>query len=594
MLRPSVNGGADHGSSIVIGMFRSDLATVLAAPARATAVPLALAALVSVLRIGLTLAQPWPLAIAVDTVTAGAAPGPLAGTEPRLVVAACGLALIAISLVAGLLDMAGERLAEGAAQRCGALLRQRMFDHSLTRSLRWHDGQPTGELVSRLTTDVGRVLDGLVALCAGALADGLLLAGSLLLLIWVAPGLAAIGLAVVPVLAALSVRQRRRVRAAHQRARAESGRLTAAATDLLRNVRAVQAFGRADHASAAFRRRNDSVATVETAAVGVESRWLPLSDAVLALGTGLVLVIGGWQVLSGALTVGALLVATAYLRQLYTPVRSLTRLSGVLAKASASASRIADVLDCDLGVLDSPGATSVPAIRRVELVDVAFGYETGRPVLRHLSLQLAPGELVCLVGPSGAGKSTVLNLLLRLYDPDAGRVLIDGRDARSLQQGSLRERIAFVPQDPWLLDATVAANIAFGSRTATRAEVLEAGRIAHVDEFIDRLPQGWDTRLGEGGVRLSGGQRRRIALARAAVSGASLLLLDEPTAALDPAAADAVLQAVVASRRGRTTLIVTHDQRVTRIADRVVDIRDPRTDLVPSGTEHPTLTLERR
>ena len=573
MLRPSVNGGSDRGPRIVVGMIRSDLVTVLAAPARATAAPLALAALVSVVRIGLTLAQPWPLAIAVDTVTSGTAPGSLRGADPWLVIAGCGLVLVVVSLGAGLLDMAGERLAEGSAERCGALLRQQMFDHSLTRSLRWHDGQPTGELVSRLTTDVGRVLDALVAVCAGALADVLLLAGSLLLLGWVDPGLAAIGLAVVPLLALLSVRQRRRVRSAHQRARTESGRLTAAATDLLRNVRAVQAFGRADHASAAFRRRNEMVADIEVAAVGVESRWLPLSDAVLAVGTGLVLVIGSWQVLSGGLAVGALLVATSYLRQLYAPVRSLTRLSGVLAKASASAARIAEVLGCDLAVVDEVGATTVSPIRQAELRDVTFGYEPGRPVLSRFDLQLAPGELVCLIGPSGAGKSTVLSLLLRLYDPDKGQVLIDGHDARTLQQRSLRERIAFVPQDPWLLDATVAANIAFGARTATRAEVLDAGRIACVDEFIDRLPQGWDTPLGEGGVRLSGGQRRRIALARAAVSGASLLLLDEPTAALDPAAADAVLQAVVASRRGRTALIVTHDERVTRIADRVVDIR---------------------
>jgi ATP-binding cassette subfamily B protein len=575
-------------------MFRTDLASVLAAPARATATPLGLAAGVSVLRIGLTLAQPWPIALAVDTVTSGAAPAGLGDADPRLVIAGCGLALIVVSLGAGLLDMAGERLAQGAAERSGALLRQRMFEHCLALSLRWHDGQPTGELVSRLTTDVGRVLDALVALCSSALADVLLLAGSLLLLVLLDPGLALVGLTVVPVLAVLSVRQRRRVRAAHQRARSESGRLTATATDLLRNVRAVQAFGRADHASAAFRRRNDAVAGVEIGAIGVESRWIPLSEAVLAVGTGLVLVAGGWQVLAGGLSVGTLLVATAYLRQLYGPVRSLTRLSGVLAKASASASRIAAVLDADVAVTDRPGAIPVAPIRRVQLRDVGFAYEPGHPVLTAFDLDLAAGELVCLIGPSGAGKSTVLNLLLRLYDPDAGQVLIDGHDARHLQQRSLRERIAFVPQDPWLLDGTVAQNIAFGSRTATRAGVIDAGRLAHVDEFIGRLPLGWDTPLGEGGVRLSGGQRRRIALARAAVSGASLLLLDEPTAALDPASADAVLAAVVASRRGRTALIVTHDERVARIADRVVDIRDPHSALVPTRDEHPTLTLERR
>jgi ATP-binding cassette subfamily B protein len=266
-----------------------------------------------------------------------------------------------------------------------------------------------------------------------------------------------------------------------------------------------------------------------------------------------------------------LLVVIAYLRELYAPVRSLTRLSSVLAKAGASATRVADILDCQTAVTDWAEARPVPLpIRTLEMRDVRFAYDENHTVLKDFNLDIAAGETVCLLGPSGSGKSTVLQLLLRLYDVDGGRILLNGYDIRSLQQRSLREHVAYVPQDPWLLDATLAENIAFGSRHASREQVIEAGRAALVDEFIDRLPLGYDSPIGEGGARLSGGQRRRVAIARAAVSSASVVLLDEPTASLDPVAAAGIIRAIQTATRDRTTLIVTHDQELAQIADRIV------------------------
>jgi ATP-binding cassette subfamily B protein len=292
---------------------------------------------------------------------------------------------------------------------------------------------------------------------------------------------------------------------------------------------------------------------------------------VLAVGAGLVLIVGGLHVMSGAQSVGVLLVVIAYLRELYSPVRSLTRLSSVLAKAGASATRVADILDCQTAVTDWAEARPVPTpIRTLEIRDVRFAYDENHTVLKDFNLDIAAGETVCLLGPSGSGKSTVLQLLLRLYDVDGGRILLNGFDIRGLQQRSLREQIAYVPQDPWLLDATVAENIAFGSRGASREQVIEAGRAALVDEFIDRLPLGYDSPIGEGGARLSGGQRRRVAIARAAVSTASVVLLDEPTASLDPVAAAGIIRAIQTATRDRTTLIVTHDRALAQIADRIV------------------------
>jgi ATP-binding cassette, subfamily B, bacterial len=231
------------------------------------------------------------------------------------------------------------------------------------------------------------------------------------------------------------------------------------------------------------------------------------------------------------------------------------------------------VLSSPEQVTERVGARPAPWVRsEVRLSGVRFGYEPGRPVLDGIDLTVRAGETVCLLGPSGIGKSTILQLILRLFDVDAGAVCIDGVDVRDLQVRSLRERIAFVPQDPWLLDTTIAGNIAFGCAAPTQHAMVRAARLALVDEFVDRLPDGYDSQVGEGASQLSGGQRRRIALARAAMSQAPLVLLDEPTASLDPDSAAAVIEAITRSTSDRTVLIVTHDIGLARIADRVVTI----------------------
>ncbi|WP_127506860.1 ABC transporter ATP-binding protein [Actinoplanes solisilvae] len=547
------------------------LAVTVAGPAlRAEAPALSAGAGINVLQVVVALAQPWPLAFAVDQVIGAENPRPI-----LLVVAAA--ATVGLSAISGLLDMAGVMSVERAAERIGARVRARVFDHAVSRSLRWHDRMPSGELLSRLTSDVGRMLDAIVALVETLIPDVLMLIAVLTILVIFDPGLAAVGVAVLPPLALLAIRQRRRVRAAQQDARAESGRLAAATTDLVRNVRAVQAFGRTDRAAREFGVRNNAALSSELKAINVSARWTPLADIVLAIGAGLVLLVGGRQVLAGNLSTGELLVVVAYLADLYSPVRALTRLSTTLAKASASAQRVAEVLDSDEAIVDRPGAITAPTLRReVCFRDVGFGYDRDRPVLRDFDLRIGVGETVALIGPSGAGKSTTLHLLLRLYDVDAGAVLIDGIDVRDCKLQSLRERIAFVPQDPWLLDGTLAENIAFGSAEATRADVLAAGKAALVDEFAQDMPDGYDTPLGEGGVRLSGGQRRRVALARAAVSNAPLVLLDEPTASLDQAAATSIMRAIRSATADRTVLLVTHDQDTAAIADRVVTLEPLR------------------
>ena len=548
--------------------------------------PLALAAALGALAVLVDLARPWPLALAVDAVVAGHGPH---GLPARGVLLGAGVAVVVATAATGWIELAATVRSEQAAERVGARLRHQLFDHAVGLSLRWHDAMRSGELSSRLTTDVGRLLDALVAVSATLVPDVLRLAVVLGLLFVIDPWLALVGLLVIPALALLAGRQRRRVRTAQDAARAASGRFAAVTVDLLRNVRAVQAFGRDGHARHRFGHANAELLAANSQAVAVEARWSPLADATLALGTGLVLVVGGLRALSGDIDAGQLIVAMSYLATLYSPVRSLSRLSGVLAKAGASARRVHDVLACGDRVAAPPTPRPLPALPgEIRFSGVHFGYQPGRPpALDGVGFSVGAGETVCLMGPSGAGKSTILHLLLRLYDVDAGAITIDGVDLRDVDPAELRRRVAFVPQDPWLLDATVADNIAFGTPHATRHGLLAAARIACVDEFVDRLPDGYDTVVGEGGAGLSGGQRRRIALARAVVSDAPILLLDEPTASLDPCAAAEVVTAMRAAARGRTVLLVTHDRELARIADRVVEIpRAPAT--AGPACHHPT------
>lgn len=559
------------------------LALTVAAPATRPHVPaLAGAAVLALVRAAVTLAEPWPLALAVDhAINHRPMTGVLAwlnGSSPVVLLVMGGVALVLLNAAIGLLDVVGTLSGEQAAERIGATLRQNIFDRSMSLSLRWHDGMRSGELMSRLTTDVTRLLDGIVEVTTSLFPDSVMVIAVLGVLCVFSPQLALVGLAVVPILALLAVQQRRRVRDAQQDARTESGWLSSATNDLLRNVRAVQAFGRMGRATAIFGRRNRDLLRANLRAVSVEARWSPVADLVLACGAGLVLVVGGLHVLAGTLTIGTLWVVLMYLQDLYAPVRGLARLSGVLAKAGASATRVHEVLGADETVTDRPDARPAPPAKEVRFDHVSFRYEPDVPVLENFNLTMRAGETVCLLGPSGAGKSTVLHLLLRLYDVDSGRVLIDGVDVRACERQSLRRRIAFVPQEPWLLDATIAENIAFGSRTATRAEVLAAGRDALVDEFVDTLPLGYDTEVGEAGVRLSGGQRRRVALARAAVSAAPIVLLDEPTASLDPVSAETLVRAIRGATASRTVLLITHDRDLAAIADRTVTLSRTPTD----------------
>jgi ATP-binding cassette, subfamily B, bacterial len=542
---------------------------------------LAVAAALALVETVIDLARPWPLKLAVDHAIGGR---PLGGPFARLdsfdagtlaAIAALGaVALVALGALVGYLT---SYVSSAAAERVGADLREATFDRLLALGVRFHERHRSGDLVTRLTSDVARVEDALVAWFTVLVPELLTLAGMVAVALAVDLRLGLAALSVVPLLAVVVALRRRHIRAAQRSSRDADARLAAEATELLRNVRVVQAFAREDHAGERFRAGSADGVRAALHAMDQEARWSPLADVLLAIGAGLVLWLGVLAVTSGRITLGTLLVLLSYLGSLYAPIRSLARLARALARGAASRERLLEVLASDQVVPEDPDALPAPPLRdRLTVRDVSFGYTAGTPVLRDLRLEILAGEHVCVVGPTGAGKSTLLGLLLRFHDPDGGVIELDGLDLRHYSLASLRRQVALVPQDPWLLDGTVLDNIAFGRPGATRREIEAAAQVALVDEFAGRLPHGYDTQVGEGGVRLSGGQRRRVALARAVVRDASVLLLDEPTSGLDAVSEDAVARALERATAGRTVLAVSHRLGLTARADRVVVLEHGR------------------
>jgi ATP-binding cassette subfamily B protein len=367
------------------------------------------------------------------------------------------------------------------------------------------------------------------------------------------------------------------------------GEVWSVAEQALAALPVVQAFAREEHEGLRFRRVSGRTLAAFRRLLAAQLQFKLGVDAAIALGTAALMLIGGWQVLAGHTSIGTLVVFFSYLSALYAPLVSLAYLSSTFAGAAASARRVVEVLDADETVRDAPGARPLPVPPRgdVRLERVVFGYEPGRAVLQDVDLQVRPGEMLALVGSTGAGKTTLVSLIPRLFDPWEGRVLVEGMDVRQATLASVRERVALVLQDPFLLQLSVADNIAYARPGVSRSEIVAAAEAANADEFIRRLPRGYDEVLGEGGGTLSGGERQRIAIARALLRDAPVLILDEPSSALDAKTEARVMEAIERLTRGRTTILIAHRLSTVRRADRVVVLEAGR--IVESGSHEELL-----
>jgi ATP-binding cassette, subfamily B, bacterial len=516
------------------------------------------------------LARPFPLALVVDRLFAGFdGPFELQPSDLRLL-AAIALLVLAIALVDSLAVYVSELLLKKAGERITHDLRVAVYAHLQKLSLTFHDRRQKGDLVTRVTGDVNAV-GQLFSESLGTMAQALLLlAGMLVVTLLLDPLLALVAFAPAPLLAAVTVRYRRRIKQAARRQRATEGEIASLADEALSAMQVVKAFGSESYEHERVSGRSEARRRIGVELSRLESRFTGLIDVIGALGTALVITIGVLRVATGALTPGELIVFASYSRRLYRPLRDIARQASRISRGMARAERIAELLSTDEALEER---ASVPATGRaqgeIELDDVSFWYTPDRPALEGISLRVEPCERVAIVGRSGAGKSTVGALMARFYDPDRGRVLIDGRDARDYELSWLRAQVGILLQDSVLFSGTVAENIAYGT-DAGREDVIEAAKAAAAHEFIVELPDGYDTPLGPRGVGLSGGQRQRIGIARTLLRDPAILVLDEPTTGLDPRSEKRVLDGLRSLMKDRTTIMVTHSPQLARSADRVV------------------------
>jgi ABC-type multidrug transport system fused ATPase/permease subunit len=534
-----------------------------------------------------SLAAPWPIQVVIDHVILGQGQqrrptGWLAdlahrfGTRESLIIAAC-LAVVGIALLHAAADYASGLLRAGTAHHVANVLRRRLFRHMQTLSLRFHERNRSGDLLLRLTGDIAMIRDMLVDSLFELAQAFLLIGGFVFMMFRLSAPLALVAVATVPAIVLVSLLSSIKLRAAVKKAREKEGDLISMAGEVLAGIALVQAFTREDEEKDRLARLGRSSLRAGLKTVRLETRLARTVQLITALGTSAILYLGVLDVLDGRFSAGMLIVFLSYFTSLLKPIRNISKLCARMAKSSGCAERVREVLEAVPDIRDLPGAVPAPGFDgRLQFDNVDFSYEQGRPTLTDIRLDILPGQHVALVGPTGAGKSTLIKLLLRFYDPQEGAVRIDGRDIREFTVESLRRQISIVQQETILFGTTIAENIAMGRPHATMEDVRAAAAVLDLDEWLLSLPAGYDTRVGERGVTLSGGQRQLIALARAMLRGGRILIFDEPTTGLDGRTEARVRHALRRAMQGRTTILISHGARPLADVDRIIVVHQGR------------------
>jgi len=452
-------------------------------------------------------------------------------------------------------------------------LRNHVFTHLQSLSLKFYDNQQTGELMSRIMNDVDRLEWGVVEAVL-EIANAVLTFAFMFFLTakYISLKLTLVALSASPVMFFLTYLFNRKLHDLFHTRREKIGDLTTVVQENLSGVRVVKAFGREDHEQDRFKGETDSYFRYGIRMNRLLGVALNLMEVLAAAASVVVLAYGGWLIVHDPrMQVGDLVAMLMYTGMLQAPIRTLIHANYHMQRSGASARRVFDLLDTKPDIVDAPDAVSLPVVRgQVEFRDVTFSYDGSAPVLYNINLTAMPGQVVALVGRSGAGKSTLVHLIPRLYEVANGCVLVDGLDVRKIRYADLRRNIAMVLQDVFLFNGSIKQNIAYGRLDASDEEIYAAARAAHVDEFVETLENGYETQIGERGVKLSGGQRQRISVARAILADAPILVLDEPTSNVDTHSERLIQDALEDLMRDRTTFVVAHRLSTIIRADKIV------------------------
>jgi len=484
--------------------------------------------------------------------------------------------IVGIAFVKGLGRFVQEYFIKTAGQMVVQDIRKDLYGHSLSLSMGYYSRSSTGNVMSRILNDVGTLQSASADVLVDGTRESLTLVGLTALAFYTDWRLATLAFLVLPLTVIPMVFLGRKIKQNMRRGQGALGDLTKVLQEALSGIKVIKAFGSENYEEGRFVRENKRFYHFIRKVMKYDSVTSPTIELLSSIGIGAVMWYGIHRIMIGTMTQGELTSFLAAMVMMYTPVKRLIKVNNRIQQAMGGAERVFELLDEVPDINDAVGAVSIGRARgEVQFAHVGFAY-ANEPVLQDFNLRIKPGEVVALVGPSGGGKSTVVGLLTRFYDPQQGRILIDGQDIRMVTMESLRRNIALVDQETYLFNDSIRDNIRYGSPNAPDAAVEEAARLAYADEFIRLLPDGYDQHIGDRGVRLSGGQRQRLCIARAILRDAPILLLDEATSALDTESEAVVQQALANLMKNRTTIVIAHRLSTVMHADKIVVLEKGR------------------
>ena len=531
------------------------------------------------------LAKPWPLKIVIDNVLGGK---PLAlkfassWPSELLLVVACA-ALVSVYILLGGLTVLNNFATIRIGQRMVNDLRSDLYMHLQRLSLAFHSRHQVGDLLYRVTADTYAIqtltMNGLFPIVSALI----LLVGMFFIMVRLDWQLTLMALSVCPVLFLSISLMGSRISSAATHARERESAVYSLVQRAMSSIRVIQAFTKEEEEHRSFMAASHQSLAASLRLYTLQTLYSGVINIVIAVGTAVVVWVGARHVLSGVLTIGEIVVFTSYLASLYGPINSISQTWGLIQGARVGVRRVFEILEKEKGLEDGTRTFAAAGAQgEVSFEDVSFHYLPEQPVLKQVRLHVRKGQTIAIVGPTGAGKSTLLSLLPRFYDPQAGRVKIDGLDVREFTLKGLRRQISMVLQPPLVFPITFAENIAYGRPEAGRDEIVEAARLARIHDHIERLPQGYGTLVGEMGATLSEGERQRLTIARAILRNAPILILDEPTSSVDAETEALIMEGLKSLTAGRTTFIIAHRLSTVRQADRIVVLREGR--VVEEGT----------